>query len=240
LRSPTTQSFTKYLILAVVLLVVPLALSSCRSKHTLSDKDKKKVEGQVVVPASGAAAGDKAAAPQIAVAGINTATIWFIKSDGDKLTYVSENREHEGAFKNPVDALTFAITELLAGPKGPLQSQGASSEIPPGTVLIGVTEGKATPDIVIDMSQRFSQGAGPDSFESRIEQIKRTAVAVAPGRNIFLNVEGQRLTATGEGLEVPQPICGPAAGTASAAAGEGAGGEASSSSASSKTLQLAH
>ena len=80
------------------------------------------------------------------------------------------------------------------------------SEIPKGTVLIGVAT-DADGNIVIDLSQRFVTGGGISSFEARMEQLRQTADLAAGGRKVFLNVEGQRLVqATGEGIEVKQPI----------------------------------
>jgi spore germination protein GerM len=213
-------------VVALLLLVVPFALASCKGRAVLDGKgDKKQVAGQVVTPGTAATTAVGTAESTAggvtggaAVSGVNAATIWFTRPDGDKLAFVSETRDHKTPFATPDEALAFALNELLGGPKGPQASEGASSEIPPGTVLIGVKSDPNTGAIIIDMSRRFAQGAGPDSFDARIEQLKRTAEAVVPGKSVFLNVEGKRLEETGDGLEVKQPISGPGSSVAGATA----------------------
>jgi spore germination protein GerM len=39
-----------------------------------------------------------------------------------------------------------------------------------------------------------------------MEQLKRTVASVAGDKKVYLNVEGKRLVAAAEGLEVQQPI----------------------------------
>ena len=43
-------------------------------------------------------------------------------------------------------------------------------------------------------------------MQTRMEQLKRTVASVAGDKKVFLNVEGKRLVAAAEGLEVQQPI----------------------------------
>jgi spore germination protein GerM len=97
-----------------------------------------------------------------------------------------------------------AINELLIGPTDEESADGLSSEIPRGTVLIGVDD--SGENIELNLSQRFSNGAGT-SLETRLEQLRRTIVDSVTNRKVYLDVEGKRLTeASGEGLEVKQPI----------------------------------
>ncbi|MBU6451391.1 MAG: GerMN domain-containing protein [Cyanobacteria bacterium REEB67] len=214
-------------VVALLLLVVPFALASCKGRAVLDGKgDKKQVAGQVLTPETATTTASATSSDSTtggvpggaAISGVNAATIWFTKPDGDKLAFVSETREHKAPFTTPEEALSFALNELLGGPKGALASEGASSEIPPGTVLIGVAKDKNTGAIIVDLSRRFAQGSGPDSFDARLEQLKRTAEAVVPGKSVFLNVEGKRLEETGDGLEIKQPISGPGSSVAGATA----------------------
>ena len=96
------------------------------------------------------------------------------------------------------------ISELLYGPTQQEAQAGLGSEIPRGTVLIGVTKDDGR--IELNLSRRFATG-GEDSIATRLEQLRRTVAGAAGNRKVFLDVEGKRLTeAGGEGLEVKQPI----------------------------------
>jgi len=255
--------------LCLVLLMVPV-LSGCRGRTILGSgldsgapkESKRLVVGHMLDPRSAASN----LGPSAGFSGKNAATIWFTRAEGGRLTYVSEERVCPVQFKDTDQALTFAMTELLAGPEGqdetrgqnqassqtqsrslapsstqsPTQSRSlapsstqsptqsrttsqepsraissenaskTSSEIPVGTMLIKVSDDKAGGEITVDLSRRFVQGGGMDSFEARLEQVKRTIAGVAGGKPVYLNVEGERLTASGDGLEVRQPINGDA------------------------------
>ena len=241
--------------LCLVLLMVPV-LSGCRGRTILGSgldsgapkESKRLVVGHMLDPRSAASN----LGPSAGFSGKNAATIWFTRAEGGRLTYVSEERVCPVQFKDTDQALTFAMTELLAGPEGQDETRGqnqassqtqsrslapsstqsptqsrttsqepsraissenaskTSSEIPVGTMLIKVSDDKAGGEITVDLSRRFVQGGGMDSFEARLEQVKRTIAGVAGGKPVYLNVEGERLTASGDGLEVRQPINGDA------------------------------
>jgi spore germination protein GerM len=205
------------LLFGMVLLMVPI-LSGCGKRTILGSTgpkgDKKLVVGTMVVSPSPASNPGRGAG----FTGKNTATVWFTRADGDRLTYVPEERHCPHQFTDSNQALSFALTELLAGPEGRGQGQAlssatpspTSSEIPVGTVLIKVQDDQATGSITVDLSRRFVQGGGTDSFEARLEQLKRTIAGVAGARAVYLNIEGERLTASGDGLEVKQPVNGDA------------------------------
>lgn len=190
---------------------LPLLLSSCAGNRTILGDDhsvKGTVKGAVIDSA------DKNAQSQI---------IWFVKPEGDSISYAPISRP----YRKPVDpAVTAgandemtasmrqvqaAVDELLKGPSETEEAIGLGSEIPKGTVLIAVSNVKDEPGIVLDLSKRFISGSGASSFEIRMEQLKRTVNEVV-NRNgghedVYLNVEGARLTqATGDGIDVPQPI----------------------------------
>jgi spore germination protein GerM len=222
------QPWTYILCFCLVLLVVPV-LSGCRGRTVLQSggpKDSKKtVVGQLAKTNAVASLG-RPGVVGTDRASKNGVTVWFTQADGDKLNYVSEVRESSEQFKDTSEAIAFALNELLAGPKGrsgsetPASEPSAhesfktavetssetSSEIPADTRLIKVSDDKATGAITVDLSKRFIEGGGMDSFEARLEQVKRTIAGVAGGQPVYLNVEGERLTASGDGLEVQQPI----------------------------------
>ncbi len=129
----------------------------------------------------------------------NSAEVWFVKPGSENLEYVKVTRNLSGK-----DKLESAITELLHGPTGEEETQGLASEIPKGTILLGVTP--LDDDYEIDLSRRFAASGGGASMEARMEQLKRTVVSVVGTHKVFLNVEGKRLVASSDGLEIQQPI----------------------------------
>lgn len=160
-------------------------------------------------------------------------TVWFTKMDGDRLTYVSQTKHVDQAATEEAAAIANALNILLAGPKGgpagagtsagsssqtpgtpaspsaPSAAPGApsgniSTEIPAGTILTGVTESNG--EINVNFSHDFKDGGGSDSFMARLEQVKRTVSPMAGNHPVYIQVEGERLTTSGDGLEVKQPI----------------------------------
>lgn len=127
-------------------------------------------------------------------------SVWFVRvaKGGIKLAPVS--RPISG--RNKLEA---AVQALLEGPSSQEIASGFASEIPRGTILLGLNEKDG--GIELNLSRRFAISGAADSMETRLQQLSRTVAASADGRPVFLNVEGRRLTVTqGEGLEVKQPI----------------------------------
>lgn len=169
------------------LVVVPL-LSSCSMVPGLSEKIpglkeiSKQVEGVVVEPQ----------AKQLSV--------WFVTPNNEELALVAVQRSAFGK-----DIVETAVEELLKGPNGAEEESGISSEIPKGTILLGV--GRKDDEIVLNLSRRFASGSGPTSMETRLEQLSKTLQGVAGSSKVYVNVEGERLTASAtDGLEIQQPI----------------------------------
>lgn len=126
--------------------------------------------------------------------------VWLVKPSGERLDLVSVDRA-----AGTKDDLKDAVEELLRGPTPEESGAGVSSEIPRGTVLLGINRDQDT--IVLNLSHRFATDAGSSSLEMRIEQLKRTVSDLADGKKVYLDIEGERLTtAAGEGLEIKQPI----------------------------------
>lgn len=125
--------------------------------------------------------------------------IWFVKVNNEGSELVGVERPASGS-----DQLESAVKELLNGPSPAEAQSGLGSEIPLGTILLGVKNDSDR--IEVDLSRRFASG-GATSFQVRLEQLGKTVGDAAQGKDVYLNVEGQRLTMTqGEGLEVKQPI----------------------------------
>ncbi|MBS2007254.1 MAG: GerMN domain-containing protein [Cyanobacteria bacterium SZAS TMP-1] len=196
----------------VVLLAVPALLSACRDRTVLSGDDEKapalSIKKKVVV---GRIREEQPVKVQIAsnLEPKNTGhpVIWFARTGGDRIKYqpVTCPPADDAADQSKIGQLKHALIELLKGP-GTSAPEGLSSEIPAGTVLIDASEDPASGAITINLSRRFVAGAGPDSFEARLEQVRRTVWGVVGTQPVYLNVEGQRLEASGDGLEVKQPI----------------------------------
>lgn len=129
----------------------------------------------------------------------NSADVWFVKPGTENIELVKVSRKLVGK-----DKLESALSELLRGPTGEEEAQGLASEIPRGTILLGVKT--IDDDYEIDLSRRFNSGGGEASMQTRLEQLKRTVASVAGDKKVFLNIEGKRLVAAAEGLEVQQPI----------------------------------
>jgi spore germination protein GerM len=130
----------------------------------------------------------------------NKVAVWFVKptANGDpKLVSVARAA-------NSTDRLEEAVHELLEGPSAPEEHDGFGTEIPRGTILLDVKRiGK---NVELNLSRRFASGGGTSSFETRLEQLRRTVTSAADAP-VYLNVEGKRLNiAEGEGIEIRQPI----------------------------------
>lgn len=172
--------------LAAVLLVTAVTLSAC-TKHT------------VLTMRHGIGKIDKVAAVHHHKESEKAVKIWLLKEKRGTLHLVPVMRNVAGG-----DKLRECISELLYGPTRQEAQSGLTSEIPRGTVLIGVTQHDG--EVVLNLSRRFASG-GEDSFTTRLEQLRRTVAGAAGERKVFLDVEGKRLTEAGiAGLEVKQPI----------------------------------
>jgi spore germination protein GerM len=131
--------------------------------------------------------------------GSKKVTVWFVKPADGSTKLVSVNRPSIGK-----DKLEAAVEELLEGPTAREEHGGLGTEIPRGTILLDV---KRVPGKVeLNLSKRFASGGGTESFETRLEQLRRTVIAAADAP-VYLNVEGKRLNISeGEGIEIRQPI----------------------------------
>lgn len=125
--------------------------------------------------------------------------VWFVRTKGEELELVPALRSVSSGHQ-----VEDAVRELLRGPNEDESNLGLASEIPKGTVLIDVQ--RRAGDISLNLSRRFVSGGGTASFETRLEQLKRTLSEVSDPRKVYLDVEGKRLLIAGEGLEIKQPI----------------------------------
>ncbi|MDZ4835404.1 MAG: GerMN domain-containing protein [Candidatus Melainabacteria bacterium] len=126
--------------------------------------------------------------------------VWFVKEEASNLELTAVSRP-----KTSNDALTCAVEELLQGPDRADANQGFGTEIPRGTILLGIKKNPG--NVEINLSKRFASGGGPTSLETRLQQLARTVKDIEGDVDIFVNIEGERLTASSaDGLEIAQPI----------------------------------
>lgn len=125
--------------------------------------------------------------------------VWFAKTKDKELHTVAVSRPIRGD-----NRLKATIEELLHGPNAEEEKEGLLSEIPKGTILLGISEKEG--NIEIDLSKRFSSGS-VSSMQTRLDQLTKTASPLVNNKKIYLNVEGNRLDAAEfDGLEIKQPI----------------------------------
>lgn len=162
-----------------------LTLSSCQGRMILTDGVKEPVRNSFKKKGTSAVA---------------SADIWFVRTDNGEPRLIAVKRKFDSGRK--VEA---AVKELLSGPLDEELKGGYGSEIPRGTILLGVrNDGDA---VEVDLSRRFAIGGGITSLETRLEQLSRTLKAAESSKDVYLSVEGQRLAVLGgEGIEVKQPI----------------------------------
>ncbi|MCW5822694.1 MAG: GerMN domain-containing protein [Cyanobacteria bacterium TGS_CYA1] len=125
--------------------------------------------------------------------------IYFAKKNGEELELVAVHRPIRGD-----NQLKDTIEELLRGPTPEEEKSGLLSEIPKGTILLGIKDGEGETEI--DLSKRFSTGS-ISSMQTRLDQMTKTVSPLANEKKVYLDVEGKRLDASSfDGLEIKQPI----------------------------------
>lgn len=129
-----------------------------------------------------------------------TPQIYWLKSTGNRIELVASPLTLKSADK-PNELLEAAFNSLLAGPNDP----AFASTIPKGTKLRSV---KILQDGVhVDLSKEFTSGGGTTSMTGRLAQVVYTASSIEPNANVWIDVEGQKLSVLGgEGIEVDQPL----------------------------------
>lgn len=129
------------------------------------------------------------------------ATVYFLGTDNQ-----SNNLFKTAKREVPDDTskLTYALQQLVDGPTPYEKKRGVFSEVPKSTKIRGVVEGDS---IIIDLSSDIVKGGGADSLYSRIKQVIKTALANAPGKPVYLYIDGKQADVIGgEGIMITQPL----------------------------------
>jgi spore germination protein GerM len=173
-------------------------LTACSERTVLhGESDDRSRHGGSL--ASNVRSGDTTSDAQNSAArGSDNVKIWFVREQGGELQPTAVDR-----ILSTQDPVKEATDQLLLGPTKAEADAGLKSEIPLGTVILGVE--KKGPITELNLSQKFASG-GTSSVEARLSQLERTIRDVAGKSKVFLDVEGHRLLTAGDGMEVKQPI----------------------------------
>lgn len=193
------QSNLKTPLLCIIAVAVgSVLLSSCAERTVLHGESNER-SGHTGSIASSFQSGDTTRDAQSGSFRANdNIKIWFVREQGGELQPTAVERT-----LSTQDPIKEATDQLLKGPTQREADAGLKSEIPLGTVILGV-ENKG-PITELNLSQRFASG-GTSSVEARLSQLERTIRDVAGKSKVFLDVEGHRLLTAGDGMEVKQPI----------------------------------
>lgn len=128
-----------------------------------------------------------------------TVTLYFIKNEGNSQNFVKVKRTVE----SDDNILKTTINELLNGVK--TTDKNLYSEIPNGTKLLAIQEGKDY--VIINLSSDFQYGGGTDSINNRIKQLIKTVSEIKTNKNLYLYLDGKQANVIGgEGVIINQPL----------------------------------
>jgi spore germination protein GerM len=132
--------------------------------------------------------------------------VYFVDQADGAGTVVAVERVATG--RTPEALLRAALEALLAGPLQEERARGLTTEIPPGTRLLGVRvrDGVA----MVDVSAEVGGGGGSSSMQGRLWQIVYTATQLPAARQVRLLLDGrEEETLGGEGVLIDRPLSRP-------------------------------
>lgn len=129
--------------------------------------------------------------------------VFFIgQNDKKEEVYRAVKREYNE--EKDGTKLSFALTQLLAGPTDFEKTQNVYTEIPRTTKLMGISE--TDEKAVINLSSDFGNGGGTDSLYKRLYQLIKTSNKNS-NTSVYLNINGKQADMIGgEGLMLNQPL----------------------------------
>ncbi len=137
-----------------------------------------------------------------------------VKKEAEKayIYFLALDSEDNGIYKKVEreipqgeNKLEFAIKELLKGPNIVEKAQGAYSEVPKTTKLLGIKQ--KGDKVIIDFNSDFQYGGGTDSVYSRMMQLIKTAINNTKNKKIYLYLDGKQVNFIGgEGIMITQPL----------------------------------
>lgn len=127
--------------------------------------------------------------------------VYFVKTLNKDSKLVPVQRS---VIKTEKLVVNIALKELLDGPNAQEKAKGYLTEIPEGTKLLGIQDGKD--GVIINLSRDFESGGGSESMVLRLKQLIYTATENTD-KPVYLELNGNRVKYIGgEGVEVPQPL----------------------------------
>jgi len=134
--------------------------------------------------------------------------LWFVQNERLSWGFTSMGGEvPEGVATQGEGAeeAAYWLDLLVSGPQGPDQEAGATTAIPEGTELLGVSRGGET--IYVDLSSEFESGGGSLSMQLRVAQIVYTATQFEGVEAVRITIDGEEVDSIGgEGLILPDPM----------------------------------
>jgi hypothetical protein len=100
---------------------------------------------------------------------------------------------------------TAALNALLAGPTGSERSSGVTTQIPPGTRLLGISIARGVANV--DLSSDYQNAAGSRALQLRLAQVVYTATQFPTVKSVRFSVDGAPVNVfSGSGLVLGHPV----------------------------------
>lgn len=133
--------------------------------------------------------------------------VWFTR--GAAVSSESAGREHLFATWREAPetraVATAAVRFLLDGPTSDEQSADVSSQIPPGTRLLGIDIDGGT--ATVDLTSEFESGGGSASMFGRLAQVVYTLTEFDSVKRVRFALDGEPVDVfSGEGIVLEQPV----------------------------------
>ena len=100
---------------------------------------------------------------------------------------------------------TAALNALLEGPTGSERSSGVTTQIPPGTRLLGISIARGVANV--DLSSDYQNAAGSRALQLRLAQVVYTATQFPTVKSVRFSVDGAPVNVfSGSGLVLGHPV----------------------------------
>ena len=186
-----------FVLVAVMLLTVALALSACGSPDEVEPTPSAAPTGAQSQPPSTSPTEAQPGAPSPSPSGsLSVISVYFMRGQ-----FVGAAHRAVPVTSAPAGA---AMRQLLVGPTEGEQAAGLHSQIPPGTTVLGITirDGVA----IVDLSVDFAAGVAPLEDRGRLAQVVYTLTQFPTVEGVRFRIEGEPLVfRSGEGAADRRP-----------------------------------
>jgi spore germination protein GerM/N-acetylneuraminic acid mutarotase len=184
----------KNVLALATLLVLGILVAGCGSEHAVSLGPP---------PTASSAGPDVAASGPSTTAGTTTTRqpislqVWF--AQGERL--FPEQRTHAPTRR----VATAALEALLDGPTEAERAAGVSTQIPPGTRLLGVSVGNGV--ATVDLTSEYQSGGGSLSMQVRLGQVVYTLTQFPTVQRVRFELDGAPVNVfSSEGIVLDHPV----------------------------------